>query len=104
MDGAAGHYVTLRDITTTRLNTSHLTPARGENMQASNLSTPMSLVAVPVYFEVAHLNRSGVVGGAGVLVCNAWGDTPISVVWRRGGQQIYSSTDRSDTRHITLAT
>ena len=61
----------------------------------------MSLVAVPVYFEVAHLNRSGVVGGAGVLVCNAWGDTPISVVWRRGGQQIYSTSDRSDTPHIT---
>ena len=68
-------------------------------MQASNIYTPMSLVAVPVYFEVAHLNRSGVVGGAGVLVCNAWGDTPISVVWRRGGQQIYSSSDRSHTPH-----
>ena len=50
--------------------------------------------SVPVYFEVTNLNRSGVVDGTGSLVCNAWGDQPISTVWRKGNQQIYTNSDR----------
>ena len=50
--------------------------------------------SVPVYFEVKTLNRSGIVQGLGSLVCNAWGDAPISIVWMRGPQQIYTNTER----------
>ena len=51
--------------------------------------------SVPVYFEVKSMNRSGVVRGSAVLVCNAWGDQPISIVWKQGhNKQIYSSMER----------
>ena len=41
------------------------------------------------------MNRSGVVRGTAVLVCNAWGDQPISIVWKQGlTTQIYSSMER----------
>ena len=68
-----------------------------------------NIFSVPVYFEVKSVNRSGVVDGVGTLVCNAWGDQPISIVWRKGSQQIYTNTDRSvltryQSQHVKLKT
>ena len=40
------------------------------------------------------MNRSGVVRGSAILVCNAWGDQPISIVWKQGIKQIYGSMER----------
>ena len=41
------------------------------------------------------MNRSGVVRGSAILVCNAWGDQPISIVWKQGNtKQIYGSMER----------
>ena len=40
------------------------------------------------------MNRSGVVRGSAILVCNAWGDQPISIVWKQGTNQIYGSMER----------
>ena len=52
------------------------------------------LLSVPVYFEVTSVNRTAIVSQNAALVCNAFGDQPISLVWRQGHTQIYSNTDR----------
>ena len=50
--------------------------------------------SVPVYFEVNSVNRTAIVSQNAALVCNAFGDQPISIVWRLGHSQIYSNTER----------
>jgi len=56
--------------------------------------TIMLDVKVPVYFEVNSVNRTAIVSQNAALVCNAFGDQPISIVWRLGHSQIYSNTER----------
>ena len=52
------------------------------------------LFAVPVYFEISSVNRTAVVNQEAALVCNAFGDQPISISWQLANEQIHTNMNR----------